>query len=59
MEITNVGPEKESELAGENIDDQSYSFEFLGSKLEGHKDLDKLLSKWYQIFNISTYSFFI
>jgi len=44
MEITNVGPE--SELAGENIDDQSYSFEFLGSKLEGHKDLDKLLTKW-------------
>jgi len=47
MEIQNVGPEKESELAGENIDDQSYSFEYLGSKLEGHKDLDKLLTKWY------------
>ena len=49
MEIANIGPEKESDLPQEQ-DNDSYKFEFVGSRLEDQKELEKLLMKWYFIY---------
>ena len=57
MEIANIGPEKESDIQ-ESQDDDSYKFEFVGSRLADQKELDKFLEKWYFISKIPFPKFF-
>lgn len=51
MEISEVKDNLESDLSKENPGDDTYTFDYVGSRLEDQKELDKLLVKWYE--NIS------
>lgn len=48
-ETNSTKEEKTSDISTSKVDDDTFTFEFVGDKLEGKKEFAEYLMKWYDI----------